>query len=174
MVVKSNYKQRDSYLVPVGDLLHKQWSSDSLTIDHIILEWYAFDYCKVTFTALSDNEIVMQLPSFDYYDIDCVCDYCGSSMNDIVVSTKPEIVHFMLYFDQIDLKDQEQYDFIYKIYSDRNIDIAPALRASILLSKKLQYICDSCSKLQQETNNAYQSSHASSSLIFTKKKSIWK
>lgn len=167
---ESNYKPISSYLIPVGDLLHKQWSSDSLIIDYISLEWYTIDHCKVVITAISDTEIVVQLPSFEYRTINRICDYCGSNIDYVIVSTKQEMIHFMLHLDQIDKKEQEQYDFIYEIHSDRNIDILPAIRASILLSQQLQYICENCIQSTQESNHVDQHSKSSNPLIFTHKK----
>lgn len=173
----SHRKTTTSYLVPVGDLLHKQWSSDSFTLHDFCVEKYTLTDWIIKMTSISDTEIIVHVWSFSY-SFEMTCDYCGENIKDNEYTTKAELVRYILNLNSLPLDEQESNEMTFEIQQDRTIDLFPALRAIVLLSDQSQHICSSCIERISEvdTKNSPQQTPSSTinTPLFTYKQISWK
>jgi len=93
----------------------------------------------LTFTSISDHEVIISVGKLECSK-SASCDYCGSVFT-YTFHTLPEVVHAHSMNHRDEIGD---YEFIYEIESDMNVDVYPILSNIILLYESVQYICDIC------------------------------
>lgn len=139
--MKTNQRPNSpSFKVPVGDLLHKQWSKDHIQFSHMI---FADDFELISWsahiTSISDKEVVCSI-----HPLLCskktICNCCGDEMV-YSFSTHEDVAHaFFGSLNGFEANDEPAYE----IESDMSIDMYPILSNTILINESVQYLCDSC------------------------------
>lgn len=140
---------KNQYKIQVWDLLHKQWSKDTIVINNLVLN-NGFTIIKgiVIFTSLSDDEVIANISKLECKQ-DTSCDICGCDLI-LNIETQPEVSHFMSAKVEQELADQ--VDMLYPIGHDMSIDIYPALQSCALLYEDVQHICEDCKKNIKDTD----------------------
>lgn len=138
-------------IIPVWDLLHKQWSKDTIPLkDVALIDEYILLEGNILLQSISDAEIIAQfmwLKSSKH----TICDLCGVDLL-VQYESKPELIHFMKDFD---LYSENQPDICYPIEHDQTIDVLPAVQSCVLLYDDIQHVCMSCKSKKHEDDDSY-------------------
>lgn len=166
MITKKNQSNKKNVLkIPIWDLLHKQWSKDTVELSTMSFDnEFNLKSWNLVLTSISDKELVISVGKLHSYKL-AMCDYCWKEFQHDF-QTSPEIVHAQIIHKKDTIDDDKT---IYEIESDMSLDLYPIVSDILLLHEDVQYLCDSCKQSTWNNDHSYDST-IGSAISFVKMK----
>ena len=155
----------DSLIIKVGDLLHKQGSSDIVPLSNMSIGDTITDIVgKVVITCVSADELFITIKDLSYV-LHAPCDYCGKETR-FAKTVLNESYTFML--EQHITPELLEEETIFPIMTDGSIDLYPVIRDTILLTDEVQHVCEDCNiRLSQDKDKEInEDEHISWNIVF--------